>query len=238
VIQQDDCETKEITLPISRKVVVIKEGNGYSFRALIKRNKRIFESIYDYLASMVVSIDGRVNVGKDDVLKLLLPDVEFLSIEVYKLCYGDIFDFDFTCPSCGKTNGQEFPLDKLEFVPLADGLSGPDPIISIKLPRAKVPAIVGMLTAEKELELLQQAATTGTDLNQGDFKSLRALDGDITFSFEDVIRLKLADHKAIRKARNKLIAGYDPTAIITCPDCEEQTALNVLLHKDFLFPAG
>jgi hypothetical protein len=95
-----------------------------------------------------------------------------------------------------------------------------------------------MLTAEKELELLQQAATTGTDLNQGDFKSLRALDGDITFSFEDVIRLKLADHKAIRKARNKLIAGYDPTAIITCPDCEEQTALNVLLHKDFLFPAG
>jgi hypothetical protein len=237
VIQQDDCETREITLPISGKVIVIKEGNGYAFRALIKRNKRIFESIYDYLASMVVSIDGRP-AGKTDILKLLLPDQEYLSIEIYKLCYGDIFDFEFACPSCGKVSQQEFPLDKLEFVPLADGLTGPDPIITVSLPRRKVQVIVGMLTGEKELTLLQQAATTGADLNQGDFMALRAFDGSIDFSFEDVIKLKLADHKEIRKARNKLICGYDTTAIITCPKCEEQSAINILLHRDFLFPAG
>jgi hypothetical protein len=237
-LSQDEREIREITLPISGKKLVIREGDGYSFRALIKRNKRIFESIYDYLASMVVSIDGREGIRKDDILKLLLPDQEYLSIEIYRLCYGDIFDFDFSCPSCSKNSHQEFPLDKLDFTPLGEGLSGPDPVITIMLPRKKISVIVGMLTGEKELELLQQAATTGADLNQGDFKSLRAMDGEIDFSYEDVIKLKLADHKEIRKARNRLICGYDATAIVTCPECEEQTTINILLHRDFLFPAG
>ena len=235
---QDERETREITLPISLKKVVIREGDGYSYRALIKRNKRIFESIYDYLATMVVSIDGREGITKDDILKLLLPDQEYLSIEVYKLCYGDVFDFDFNCPVCGKPSHQNFPLDKLEFTPLGEGLSGPDPVITITLPRQKISVVVGMLTGDKELELLQQEATTGADLNQGDFKALRGMDGNIDFSYEDVIKLRLADHKAIRQARNRLICGYDATAIVTCPECEEQSAINILLHKDFLFPAG
>jgi hypothetical protein len=231
-------ETKEIVLPISQKKVVIREGDGYSYRALIKRNKRIFESIYDYMASMVVSIDGKENINRENVLKLLLPDQEYLSIEIYRICYGDVFEFQFTCPACGKTNEQEFPLDKLEFMPLKEGLTGPDPIINITLPRSKKTAIVGMLTGEKELELLQQAITTGMDLNQGDYKALRSFDGGVDFSYEDILKLPLADHKAIRKARNKLICGYDPTAIVTCPNCEEQASVNILMHSDFLLPAG
>lgn len=231
-------EEREITLPISKKKIVIREGDGYSFRALIKKNKRMFESVYDYLASMVVSIDGKGNIRKEEVLKLLLPDLEYLSIEVYKLCYGDIFEFDYLCASCGHESPQEVPLDKLEFFPLAADLSGVDPVITITLPRSGKSAVVGMLSGEKELELMQGMLATGPDLNQGDFRSLRGLDGSIDFSYEDVIRLPLADHKAIRKARKKLVCGYDPTVIITCPECEDQTSLNIMLHKDFLFPAG
>ena len=234
----DERDTREITLPISGKRIVIKEGDGYSTRALLKKNKRIFESIYDYLASMCVSIDDKPGVRTQDILKLLAPDQEYLSIEIYKLCYGDIFDFDFTCPACGETKPQEVPLDKLEFIPLKEGLTGPDPVITIDLPRSKKKAIVGILTGEKELELLEQAATTGVDLNQGDFKALRALGGEINFSYEDVVRLKLIDHKAIRKARQQLICGFDPTVNVVCPECEEKFQINVLMHRDFLLPAG
>jgi hypothetical protein len=231
-------EEREITLPISKKKIIIKEGDGYSFRALIKKNKRMFESVYDYIASMVMSIDGRGNIKKDDVLKLLLPDLEYLSIEVYKLCYGDIFEFDFVCPECGEEKPQEVPLDRLEFHALPEDLSGVDPVITITLPRSGKSAVVGMLSGEKELELMQGMITAGPDMNQGDFRCLRGLDGSVDFSYEDVIRLPLADHKAIRKARKRLICGYDPTVIITCPSCEEKSALNIMLHKDFLFPAG
>lgn len=234
----DERDTKDITLPISGRVVVIREGDGYSTRALLKKNKRIFESIYDYLASMCVSIDGKEEVTSEDILHILAPDQEYLSIEIYKHCYGDIFEFDFTCPSCVKTHPHKVPLNKLDYIPLGEGLTGPDPVISITLPRSQKTAIVGMLTGEKELELLQQAATTGVDLNQGDLKALRALGGETDFSYEDVVVLKLADHKAIRVARKRLICGYDPTINVICPECEEKFALNILMHRDFLLPAG
>lgn len=233
----DEREDKEVTLPISGKRIVIREGDGFSTRALLKKNKRIFESVYDYIASMCVSIDDKP-ASKEAILKLLVPDQEYLSIEVYKHCYDEIFDFDFTCPSCEKTNPQKVPLNNLEFKQLVGNFSGPDPVITLKLPRSGKTAVIGMLTSEKELELLQQAATTGPDLNQGDFKALRSLDGKIDFSFEDVIRLKLADHKAIRKARKQLICGYDTNVNIKCPDCEEDFTINILMHPDFLLPGA
>lgn len=234
----EDRETRDIALPISGKKIVIREGDGYSTRALLKKNKRIYDSVFDYLASMVVTIDDRPNISRSDVLKLLSPDQEFLSLECYRLNYGDVFEFDYMCPSCGKESEQSVPLDQLSFVPLSSDLKGPDPIINITLPRSKKTAIVGMLVGEKELELINLANTNGLDFNQSSLKALRALDGQTDFTYEDVINLPLADHKAIRKARKKLICGYDANVIVKCPECEEESVINILMHRDFLLPAG
>lgn len=234
----DDRETRDITLPISGKKIVIREGDGYSTRALLKKNKRIYDSVFDYLSSMVVSIDGRTGITRVDVLKLLTPDQEFLSFEVYKLNYGDVFEFDFGCPSCGADSEQTIPLDKLPFATLPEDLKGPDPIINLTLPRSKKTAIVGMLTGEKELELLTLASANGLDINQSSFRSLRALDNMTEFTYEDVINLPLADHKSIRRARKRLICGYDANILVRCPECEEESVVNILMHRDFLLPAG
>lgn len=238
ILSLEDRETRDIALPISGKKIVIREGDGYSTRALLKKNKRIYDSVFDYLASMVVTIDDRPNISRSDVLKLLTPDQEFLSIEAYRLNYGDDFEFEFSCPSCDAESDQIVNLTKLTFIELSKELTGPDPIINITLPKSKKTAVVGMLTGEKELDLLMLAATTGPDINQASFKALRALDGEIDFSFEDVIVLPLADHKAIRKARKKLICGYDTNISVTCPKCEESFVMNILVHRDFLLPAG
>lgn len=231
--------TEEITLPVSQLNAVIMEGDGYSDRLLLKRNRRIDQLIPDYLASMTQSIGAKQGVTRDDIQDLLLPDSEYLAVKIFRLNYGDIFDFRYRCSGCNKTQPGEFPLKDLPFIELPPEFQGnPDPTVSLILPKAGVPAVVGMLNGHKEELLTNQAAESGLDLNQADYQCLRSIDGRTEFSFEEVIRLKKADHKAIRKARNKLITGYDTTIIACCGICETKTSINMLLHKDFLLPEG
>jgi hypothetical protein len=233
-----DKDQKEITLPVSQKVVVLQEGDGYSDRLLLRRNKKAIEAIFDYMASLVVSIDQKTDIQASDLKQLFAPDNEFLMVEAYRLNYGDMFDFEFTCPSCDFSEARSVPLDKLEFKKLPSGIQGPDPLIEITLPKTKKPATIGMLTGEKEIMLMQQATTQGVDLNQTDRLSLRSLDGNTDPAYEDVVKLPLADHRAIRKARQKLICGIDTTVRVVCSACGAPTTFNMLLNKDFFLPAG
>ena len=123
-------------------------------------------------------------------------------------------------------------------IKLPQDLDTTDPTISLTLPRSKKAAIVGMLNGHKEAILIEQILTTGADLNQGDFLSLRELDGSKDFSYEDVVKLPLADHKAIRSARKKLVCGYDTIITVTCDTCGSKNSINVVMHKDFLLPTG
>jgi hypothetical protein len=235
----EELSTTRIVLPVSKLEAEIVEGDGYSDRLLLKRNKRIDQLIPDYLASMTKSLGAKKGVSRDDIQDLLLPDSEYLAVETYRVNYGELFDFRYRCSGCNKTIPGDFKLEDLPFMELAAEFQGnPDPTITITLPKSKRVAVVGMLNGHKEELITNQAAQTGLDLNQADYQSLRSLDGNTEFSFEDVIRLKLADHKAIRKARNKLLTGYDTTIIACCGICETKTSINMLLHKDFLLPEG
>lgn len=223
---------RTIKLPISGQEAIIQEGDGYADRVLLKKKKRIFEVIPEYLASMCISIGGQ-KATREKVLDLPTPDQEFLAVEIYRLNYGDVFEFSFTCPQCNASQEGEVDLDSLEFTPPPD-----PPIVNGKLPRTGLEFSVGMLTGHKELQLLQKAVESGPDLNQADFLALLSLDGSVDFSYEDVIKLPLADHRAIRKARKKLICGYDTLLNVECEKCEEITSINMLLHSDFFFAGG
>lgn len=223
---------KTIVLPVCQREAEIREGDGYSDRALLKKKKRIYQVIPDYLASMTVSIGGE-NATRKEILDLATPDQEFLAIEIYKLNYGDIFDFSFACPFCGHSTDGEADLDALEFIPAPD-----PPEVSGTLPRSGKQYAVGLLNGHKEQLLFAQISEGVPDLNQSDFQSLVSLDGSQNFGYEDVVRLPLADHKAIRKARKKLICGYDTTLNIECEKCGETSSVNILMHSDFLLPGG
>lgn len=230
-------DTKNLIFPVCGEQLVITEGDGYSDKALLKKGKKFYEAVNDYLASLTVSMGGISKVTGEHISELLAPDHTFLQIECFKLNYGD-FDFDHYCGECGKTSAQSVPLDTLEFRPVPPDLIGSDPTISIMLPRTKQKAVLGMLTAKKENMLIQQIVSTGVDLNQADFLSLRELGDDPDFSYEDVVKLPLKDHKTIRKTKKKFNCGYDTSIRITCPECGAVAVINLLTHRDFLLPTG
>lgn len=233
-------DERTFVLPISQQEVTIREADGYTERLLLRRNRKIYEVVPEYLASMIVRMGSKEEVTKKDVLALLTPDQEFLAIECFKLNYGDKFEFDYECPSVGCNQGvveRAFNLNDLEFTKLDPELAGTDPTVTVTLPRSGKVAVIGMLDGKKELMLLEQASNGTLDLVQSAYQAIRSLDGQ-ECSYEDIVNLPLADQKAIRKARRKLVCGYDTNIVVTCDECGEKVTINVLMHKDFFLPAG
>lgn len=232
-------QTEEITLPLSQRTAVITEGDGYSERLLLKKGKKLYEVVFEYLASLTLKLDDKKPTSAD-IRSLLLPDQEYLAIQCYKLNYGEMFEFAYQCPACGHNEDRGVNLNDLEFVnwPPEFGPVSPDPVVTLELPKSKKKVVLGLLNGEKEKVLLDQAATGAIDVNQATFQSVRSLGGTTEFSYEDVISLPLADHRAIRKTRRKMSFGLDTTAAITCSNCNNVTHFNILTHSDFLLPGG
>ena len=228
-------EQREVVLPIGGQKVTIKEGDGYATRVLLKRNKKMFEVMSDYLALFTVSIGSLKKVTFAHILDLFVPDQDFLSVECYKLNYGDIFNFNEMCLSCGKESEHTFPLDNMKFT--KPKIESNDPTVTVTLPRTKKQVKLGLLTGHKEAVIMSQIET-GIDVNQSEFQSIREIDGSSVFTYEDVLHLPLADHKALGKARKELFCGYDANVKIECPLCSAPSIINVLVHRDFLFPTG
>lgn len=231
--------TNTIVLPISGKEVTIKEGDGYSDKILLKKNKKLYETYPEYLASLIVEIDGQERINKRHVLELVAPDQEYLAIECYKLNYGNDFRFTFQCPSCEHTEEHSVDLEKLEFKDLPDDLKTVDPVVEGVLPRSKRRVTVGMLNGHQEALLLEQIiAGPVVDSNQSAFQAIRFLDGSKDFSYEDVINLVQADLREIRRLRRKLICGYDTEVVVKCSECGEKSSINLMTSRDFLLPEG
>lgn len=231
--------TNEVTLPLSGAVVVGQEGTGYVDRILMRKGKRIHELLPDYLLALTKTINGE-KPSRADIIKLLVPDFEFLLIEAYKLNYGDILEFNNVCAECGKLTSHSFDISTLPMLPLPKACSGPpDPTLDLVLPRSKKRARVGFLTVQNDMIFNEAFLSTGqADLNQGDFLALRMLEGEDPVSYEAVVSLPLMDHKALRKKRRELQAGYDTLVTVQCEHCSAYDVVNILGLRDFLFPSG
>lgn len=220
------------------KTVVIQEGDGYANKVFARRGKRVFEVVPDFLAHVVVSIDGVKDPGRDGVLDLKVPDQEWISIENYKFNNGNILHLYNVCPKCGEPIHTQKDLTELEVVPLPKEFQGQDdPVLKITLPKTKVSASVGFLNGHQEQLLMDLEASGNADPNQAEFQALRELDGEPP-TYEDVINLPQGDHLAIGEAREKLICGYKPVATISCLSCSYKEVSNFLLHRGFLLPKG
>lgn len=231
--------TNEVTLPLSQFFVSIKEGTGYTDRVLLKKGKRIHQLLPEYILALTTSINGE-KPKLADITNLLVPDFEFLLIEAYKLNYGDMLEFNNVCGECGKVTLHSFNMNDLQLLPLPKACSGPpDPTLDLVLPRSKKRARVGFLTVQSDMIFNETYLSSGqADLNQGDFLSLRMLEGEDPVSYEAVVKLPLMDHKALRKKRRELQAGYDPLVTVQCEHCNVYDVVNVLGLRDFLFPSG
>lgn len=237
-MDRNDLLTASFTLPITLLDCEIREGDGHTERLLTKKNKKTFEVFPEFLASIVTRLGEQTNITKDDILDLPVPDSEYIAIESYKLNFGEFFEFDQMCPECGKDGFYKFDLNTLEYIVPPETDVPTDPQLSVKLPRSGYQAVVGVLDGHREQLLLSQIATGSIDMNQADFQCLRSLNGSTEFSYEEVAALKRADHAAIRRARKRLVCGYDTTIEVQCQYCEESIVVNVLTHRNFLLPGG
>ena len=231
--------TSDVILPLKSISCKIREGNGYADRILLKKNKRLHQVLPEYLNSLLESMDGSP-CKIEDVMKLLVPDYEFLLIEAFKLNFDAALEFTNVCSSCGSMNLHTVDLSALPMLELPEDCEGgPDPVMNVLLPRSKKRARVGFLTVESDMILNEQMANSGSvDLNQGDYRALRALDGCDPITYEYVVKLPLMDHKTIRKARRTLQAGYDPLVSLVCESCQNYDVTNILGLRYFLFPSG
>lgn len=220
------------------KTVVIQEGDGYADKVFARRSKRIFEVIPDFLAQVVVSVDGKKGPGRDGILDLKVADQEWISVENYKFNNGNMLHLYNVCPRCGEPIHTQKDLSELEVIPLPKEFQGQeDPVYVIKLPKTKVSASLVFLNGHQEQLLMGLAAQGIEDPNQADFQVLRELDGKPP-TYEDVINLPQGDHLAIREAREKLICGYKAVAKIACLSCNYKEVSNFLTHRGFLLPKG
>lgn len=226
-----------ITLPISKKVVTIRESNGHMDNILTQRGKDIYTILCEYMAALVLSIDGRKGISKKDIMDLCVFDIEAINLKRFVLTYGDDFRFDNACGSCGAESSHSVNLSNVvvkeidpNFLPIDD------PVIKLILPRTKKAVTVGILNGHKQLILSNQLLSGKVDLNQADYLAIREFDGSPSFSYEEIVSLPSADHRAIRAARGQLIGGYDTVVSWVCPSCANHSSFNLLMHRDFLFP--
>jgi hypothetical protein len=235
-----DSFTASFDLFIKKATITVRGGDGNANNILTAKNKKMFEVIPRYLSELVIGIGKDSKIDESKVLDLWVVDQEWTLVENYKAQYGDMIELEkVPCPKCGKPNNFIQDINELEIIQLPPELrDNEDPTVTIKLPRAGVSAVVGMLTGHQEQLLLKQQAAGKFDLNQSDFQCLRELDGTKDFYYEDVVKLQLQDHYVIRKARKQLVCGYNTIIDMDCEHCGNFWQTNFLSQRDFLVPGG
>lgn len=237
MLKEREIIQSEFTLYIADEPVILQSQDGYLEKVITSKGKKGNDLAYEYFSKAVVSIGDNETVSVKDIKNLKSCDNEQIAVEAYILNYTNEFDFEHLCPACNESSDQMFDLNSLPFRKLDSSiLKTSNPTIDVMLPRARVSCVVGMLDGFKEALISAQASNGAWDTNFSDFQAVQSLDGSERFSYEDIVGLDLADHKAIRKARKKLICGYDTRIRVTCPYCFHKTSFGLLQHKDFLLP--
>jgi hypothetical protein len=224
--------TRTITLPISGKEAVIREGDGYAERILYADNAKFHKKLPKYWAHLTLSLGGKAHPTDKDILDLLVPDQQVLAIEIHKFNYGSMLQLRGKCGSCGKPSNYEVDLDKLPLIPLPDGASGPDPTFEVRLPRSGKRVRFGYSNGHAEME---EADAVGFDPNRVDLSRIKEIDGVDHVSYEMVISLPLIDHRALREAIASKKCGYDMDVNFV-HSCGASVSQNLITDPSFLMP--
>jgi hypothetical protein len=223
---------KTVTLPVSQREAVIREGDGYAERILYGDLDKLAARLPDYWAHLTERIGDARPIKREHILELLVPDQEFLAVEIHRLNYGDELELRTSC-SCGATDYGTIDLGKLPLIPLPEAATPPDPEWTITLPRTGDQVVFGFTTTAQEIE---ETETPGVDPNRFDFRAVRRLGSNDDPSYEDVLHLPLADKRALRRAIASKRCGYDVVVESTCAKCGRGTSLNLLQDPGFLLP--
>jgi len=225
--------TNTITLPASGFTAIIREANAFSEQLLFEATGDTLSALFDFWVSLIVELNGKSPVDKDDFLKLAEPDRVAIGLTIYKLISADgSLTLTTRCEYCGDPANFKIKIDELDYVPLPEGAVQPDPTFSIVLPRQGFKVVFGYRNGFDELEEMN---TKGFNPTRTTWKAIRSIDGDIDIKLSRLMEWPLADHIALRKAITEAHCGYD-TRVRFAHKCGKSMVVNLIADPSFLTP--
>lgn len=223
---------KTITLPICGQEAVIREADANAEDLLWEHKERLHKAYPQYWAYLTERLGDKTKVTAEDILQLLVPDQQYLALEIWRLTKGDRLELEGSCPHCGKPANYEVDLTGLDVLPLPEGSVPPDPLFDVVLPRSGHTVTLGYLTGKQELAELEIEGFNPTRMV---FGAIRAIDGDSKVKLSDVRAWPLADHAAMRKAIKDNRCGLD-TRVRFTHTCGRSVVMDLLTDPSFLLP--
>ena len=159
---------------------------------------------------------------------LLSMDKMYLLMKLRELSYGDMYDFNITCPSCKENIKSSIALSKhlnMNYIP--EDLTDPR---EITLPKLKVNAKV-RFPRSKEDSLFKDTETIYTNL----FRFVMSINGyeDPVFISKAINKMHLQDIKTLVSEINKGEYGVDPRFLFECPSCKFEEVMAVPMSVSF-----
>ena len=223
--------TKEFTLPVSGALCIVREADANA-EYLLTGDKRVAEAFPDYWAYLTRQIGDIHRPTTSQFLDLLEPDRISIAIEIFRVTMGDELKLSGECAGCGEPVNYVVDLGELDFIPLPEGVSGPDPTFEIELPRSRHRVIWGFRTGHQEIEELRMK---GFNPSRSVFRAIRSIDGNMDFKLHDVMAWPLMDHRALRNDIASKMVGYD-TRVRFTHGCGRGQVVNILSDPSFLMP--
>ena len=228
-----DYVEREFKLLIAGIDCVVIEQNGKWEQYLYDNAKRYDEALPTYWAGLTIRLGDDEKVTPKKLLKLKGHDLDQIAVEIFRAgTIDDSLVLTGRCPDCNKRVNYAKDLWTLDFLPIPDGKTGPDPTFEFTTPRWKNEVVWGYLTGEQEFEEKRQS---GFHPGTQTWKAIRSINGKTDFTLQDILAWPGADQEAIREEMWEKRCGYD-TRIRLEHSCGNEVVMNLLVDPSFMFP--
>ncbi len=222
---------REFKLLIAGIDVVVRGADGNWEQYLYDNAKRYDEALPKYWAGLTVRLGDDEKVTADKLLKLRGPDLDQIAVEIFRAGKSDDqLLLTSRCPECNKRVNYAKDLSTLDFIPIPDGQTGPDPTFEFVTPELRNEVVWGYLTGEQEFE---EKKTPGFRPGKQSWKAIRSVNGDTDVKLKDVLAWPIDDHEAIREEMWSKRCGYDTR--IRLEHCDDEVVINLLTDPSFMF---
>lgn len=240
----------EVTVELPSRGLLYKDDNipaEITLRGMTTKEEKILAVSMNEDSFKKVIKACLVSPSDIDMNKMLNKDIDFLTIQLRMVTYGDSYKVSARCPICGKRNIYKVSLSEMPVNYLSEGFEEP---IKITLPRSK-DTISYRLLRNSDTDFIQKysskfAKQFNQDVNEVRYVNTMAQmivainDKEVDFTqarsyVDDMFSMDMAK---LRTSSSKIFDsfGIDNVVTVTCPDCGESFDLRVPYNSDLFFP--
>ncbi|MFA6198738.1 MAG: hypothetical protein WC734_06355 [Patescibacteria group bacterium] len=224
---------REFQLIVSGLDCIVRGQDGNWEQYLFDNTERINEALPEYWAGLTLMLGDNEKVKTRDLLELRSPDLNQIAIEIFRAgTLTDSIILRGKCSECKKSVNWAKDLATLDFMPIPDDKTGPDPTFEFTTPQWGTEVVWGYLTGQQELE---QRKIPGFNPTRQTWKAIRSVNGRTDFTLKEVLAWPIADQEAIRGEIEDKQCGYDPRIWLE-HTCGSEVVINLLGDPSFMMP--